>query len=121
MSLLASVLIDSLQLFSTYDSSIEAKFYSSSTKLRSFYNNPLSLNCAKVIMSLDGSWDYILYGMYKTSGRAACASKYVHDVYDNTLENVSINTTSCEETVFCVIGMWTRYHLFCCEIITNIT
>ena len=41
--------------------------------------------------------------MYETAGRIAIASEYGFDVYANALENVSSNTTSCEETIFCVI------------------
>ena len=51
------------------------------------------------------SWDDAAYGIYETSGCTVSASEYGSDVYANALENVLSNTTSCEETVFCVLGM----------------
>ena len=43
------------------------------------------------------SCDDVVYGLYKSAGRIASASKYGHDMYANAIENVSSNTTSCEE------------------------
>ena len=47
--------------------------------------------------------------MYNTSGPVESAYEYIHDVYDNALENVSLNITSCEGTIFHVIGRYMRY------------
>ena len=42
--------------------------------------------------------------MYDTYGPVGSASEYGCGVFANTLENMFLNTTSCEETIFCVIG-----------------
>ena len=41
-------------------------------------------------------------------------------MYTNTLENVSSDTLSCEETIFSVIGMEIRDPFLCCGISTKI-
>ena len=43
--------------------------------------------------------------MYNTPDRVSSASEYGRDMYDNALENVLSNTTSCEENIFHVLGM----------------
>ena len=48
--------------------------------------------------------------MYNTDGRVASASEYGCGMYANALENVSSNTTSCEETIFRVLGTYMTYH-----------
>ena len=50
------------------------------------------------------SCDDVVYGLYKSAGRIASASKYGHDMYDNGIEFFSSNKTSCGETIFCVLG-----------------
>ena len=50
------------------------------------------------------SWDDVAYGIYKHCGCIASAYEYRRDVYANALENVSPNTTSFEEIIFCVLG-----------------
>ena len=105
MSSRAFVLIDSSsELSSADDSSIEPKIDSYSTKSRSFSNKFPSSNCEKVIILPVYSWDYVAYVMYNTNGLIVSASEYGYDVYTNSLENVSSNTTPCEEAIFCVIG-----------------
>ena len=49
------------------------------------------------------SWDDVAYGIYETAGCMEISSEYGHDMYANTLENIFSNTTSCEETIFCVL------------------
>ena len=51
------------------------------------------------------SWDDVAYRIYDTYGRVTSASKYGCDVYANSLENVSPNTTPCEETILNVLVM----------------
>ena len=51
------------------------------------------------------SWYDVTYRIYKTSGCIASASEYGHDVYANTLERVSSNTMSCEETILHLLVM----------------
>ena len=46
-----------------------------------------------------------MYGIYETAGRVASASEYGCDVYANSLENVSSNKTSREETIKRVLRM----------------
>ena len=48
------------------------------------------------------SCDDVAYVIYKTADCIGSASEYRCDAYDNALENVMSNTTSCEETIFCV-------------------
>ena len=50
------------------------------------------------------TWENVTYGMYETDGCIKSDSEYGHEVYANALENVLSYTTSCEETIFCVIG-----------------
>ena len=50
------------------------------------------------------SWYDVAYRIYETAGRIESASEYGRDVYANALENVSSNTTSCEENIFRVLG-----------------
>ena len=105
MSLRALVLIDpSSESLSVDISSIEDEFYLSSFVLGLFSNKFPSSKCAKFIMSKVCSWHDVSYEIYNTSGFISSASEYVCDVYDNTLENVLANTTSCEGNVFCVLG-----------------
>ena len=49
-------------------------------------------------------WDNVAYGMYKTYGCVGSASEYGCGMFANALENIVKNTTSYEETIFCVIG-----------------
>ena len=105
MSLKAFVIIDmSSDSLSIYDSSIEAKIYFSSSVLLFFRTKFPSSNYSKVIMSPVYSWYDVAYGIYETSGHIASASEYGIDVYDNSLENISSNTISCEETIFRALG-----------------
>ena len=126
------VLIDpSSESSSVDDSSIEAEINSYSSALRLFsnylYSSPLhsfsnisySSNCAKVIMSPLCSWDYVAYRICENSGCIASASEYGLDVYANALENIFSNTTSCEENIFHVLGMYMRYYFLCCGIPTE--
>ena len=55
-------------------------------------------------MSPDCSWYDVAYKIYETADRIASASEYGSDVYANTLENVLSNKTSCEDTIFRVLG-----------------
>ena len=43
--------------------------------------------------------------MQDTAGHITSASEYGCGVYANELDNFSPNTTSCEENIFCVLGM----------------
>ena len=51
------------------------------------------------------SWDDTAYGIYDTSGCVKSASEYGRDMYAKTLENVSSDKKSREETIFRVLGM----------------
>ena len=105
MSLREFVLIDTSSKSSYVDDSlIESKIESYSATLCSFSTKFPSSNCAKVIMSPVCSWDDAVYGIYDTDGHVASASEYGCDMYDHVLEKVFPNTTSCEETIFCVLG-----------------
>ena len=105
MSSRAFVLIDpSSESSSVDDSSIEAEMDSSYSALCSIYSKPPSSKCAKVIMLPVYSWDDVVYGIYKTYGFIVSESEYGLDVYANTIENILSNTTSREETIFCVLG-----------------
>ena len=105
ISLRASVLIyPSSHLSSAYYSSIEAKINSSFAKFHSFLDKLPPSNCSKVIMFPVFTWENVTYGMYETDGCIKSDSEYRHEVYANALENVLSNKTSCEETIFCVIG-----------------
>ena len=84
--------------------SIEEKYYSSSSELRSFSTKPPSSKCAKVIMSPVCSWSDVAYRIYNNSGLVSSVSEYGCDVYADAQENVSSNTTSCEEYDFRVLG-----------------
>ena len=59
----------------------------------------------KVLILPVCSWEHLVYGLYDTTGCIASAFEYGRDFYANALENVSSNTTSCEETIFSVLGM----------------
>ena len=50
------------------------------------------------------SWDCVVYVIYNTSGCIASDSEYGSDIYDNALEKLLSNTTSCEETILFVLG-----------------
>ena len=50
------------------------------------------------------SLDDVVYVIYKTAGCIMSASEYRSDVYANALYFFYSNTTSCEETIFCVLG-----------------
>ena len=58
----------------------------------------------KVIMSPVYPWGDVAYGIYEISGRITIDSEYGCELHTNVLENVSSNTTSCEETIFWVLG-----------------
>ena len=45
------------------------------------------------------------YGIYETASCIASESEYRHDVYANAIENVLSNTTSCDKTIYRVLGM----------------
>ena len=55
-------------------------------------------------MSSVYSLDDVAYRMHKTAGHIVSASEYGRDMYDNTLEKRSSNTTLCEETILRVLG-----------------
>ena len=86
------------------DSSIESKIDSPSYKLHLFSTKLHSSKYSKVIMSPFCSWDDVAYGIYKTAGCVMIASEYGRDIYANALEKYLSNTTSCEETIFRVLG-----------------
>ena len=55
-------------------------------------------------MSRVCSWDDLAYGIYDTDGHIVSDSEYKRDMYANALENILSNRTSCEETIFHVLG-----------------
>ena len=55
-----------------------------------------------------------------TAGNIISASDRGCDVYANVLENILLNTTSCEETIFRLIGTYISYPFLCCGIPTKI-
>ena len=65
------------------------------------------------------SWYDASYGIYENFGRITSDSEYGHYVYDNTLEKLSSNTTSCEGHIFRVLGTYMIYPFWCCGIPTN--
>ena len=79
--------------------SIEEKLDSYSSVLCLFYTKYPSSNFATVIMSPVCSGYGVLYGIYETDGLIVIASDYRCDVYTNTPEKLSLNKTSCEETI----------------------
>ena len=46
----------------------------------------------------------LAYGIYETAGCIVRASEYGHDMHANPLKIVFSNTTTCEETILCVIS-----------------
>ena len=105
MYLIAFVLMYLSSESSSVDvSSIEAKFYSYYSELRSFSTKLPSSKCSKAIMSPVCSWDDAVYVIYNTYGCIASASEYSSDIYANALETLSSNTTSFEKTILCVLG-----------------
>ena len=54
--------------------------------------------------------------MYETVGCVSSFYEYGHDLCDNVVEFFLPNTTTCEETIFCVVGTYIRYPFLCCEI-----
>ena len=50
------------------------------------------------------SYDDIPYVLYETAGHIASEPEYRRGVYANAPENVSPDKTSCEETMFHVLG-----------------
>ena len=98
------VLIDPSSESSSIDhSSIEAEINSSSSALRSIsLNSPLQT--VKLYNVASFSYDDVTYGTYETASCVASAPEYGRDVYANTPELFLSNKTSCEETIFHVIG-----------------
>ena len=86
-----------------YESPIESEIYSSSAKLSSFSTKHPSSNCAKDII-LKILYNDVFYRIYNTYDCVASSSDDGSDVYGNTIEKVLLNTTSCEETIFCALG-----------------
>ena len=104
-----------------YNSSIAAKINSSySDTLHFFSTKPPSSNYAEVIISPVFSWDDVAYERYQTADCVASAFEYVCDMYYNALGFPPPNTTSCDKNIFCVVGTYTRYPLWCCGIPTKI-
>ena len=87
-------------------SSIESKVYSHSSELHCFPTKFPSSNCAKVIIFPVCSWDDVAYGIYKTAGCIASASENRLNVFAKPLKIVLSNTTSYEETIFSVLGIY---------------
>ena len=50
-------------------------------------------------------WGDVSWEIYETVGCIASDSEYKSDVYSNALVKFSSNTTACEETNFCVLGI----------------
>ena len=50
------------------------------------------------------SWDYVVHGIYETACHIGSLSECGRDVYANALELFSSDKTSCEETIFRVLG-----------------
>ena len=82
------------------ESSIESKIDSYYNTLSNFPTKSLSSNCAKVIIFPVFSCDDSEYRIHKTDVCVASASEYGHDMFANAIENSSLITTSCEETIF---------------------
>ena len=68
------------------------------------FPNFVHFSITKVITSQVCSWEDVEYIMYNTAGNVASDSEYGCDVNANELENVLLNTTSCEETIVREIG-----------------
>ena len=66
------------------------------------------------------SLEYVAQGVYVTARHIDIASEYGHDIYANTLDEISSKTTSYEDIIFLVVGTYTRYPFWCCVIPTKI-
>ena len=55
-----------------------------------------------------------MYKIYDNTGCVVSASEYRHDMYAHAINLVSLNTTSSEENIFCVVGTYIRCPCWCC-------
>ena len=66
------------------------------------------------------SWDDVAYGMYNTDVCVVSDYEYIRDMYANSIDFFLSNTTSCEETIICVLGTYMIFFFLCCVIKTKI-
>ena len=67
-----------------------------------------SSNCVNFIILPVCSLKDVALGVYVTAGRIAIFYEKVCDVYANSLDKLSSNTTSYEDIIFLELGTYTR-------------